>query len=74
MKRLILSLCILLSSCSLYNAYFMAGFDNNEYKLINSIRTQANLGTSKCGSSEFVSTVDSIYYTTVDIRNVKRFL
>jgi hypothetical protein len=74
MKRLILFLCILLSNCSLYNAYFMAEFDNNEYKLINSIRTQANLGTSKCGSSEFVSTVDSIYYTTVEFRNYSQYI
>ena len=47
----------------------MARFDNNEYALINSVRTQANLGAAKCGTPEAKNTVDNIYYKTVELKN-----
>lgn len=74
MKKLILVLCVLLSNCALYDAYFMAPFDNNEYKLINSIRTQANLATAKCGKPEAIEAVDSIYYTALEFRNYSQYI
>ena len=70
MKKLILVLAILsLNGCALYDAYFMAKYDNNEYMLINRIRTQANLGAAKCGKPEVVAEVDSIWRTTVELKN-----
>lgn len=70
MKRLILVLALsLLSSCALVDAYRMARFDNNEYMLINTVRTQANLGARKCGTPEVVAEVDAIWAKTVELRN-----
>lgn len=70
MKKLILALAILsLNGCALYDAYFMAKYDNNEYMLINRIRTQANLGAAKCGKPEVVAEVDSVWRTTVELKN-----
>jgi len=71
MKKFLIMLAIVsnLSGCALYNAYFMARFDNNEYALINKVRTQANLGAAKCGKPEVVEVVDNIYATTVEFRN-----
>ena len=71
MKRLLAILLLVsnLSGCALYNAYFMARFDNNEYALINKIRTEANLGAAKCGKPEVVEVVDRMWYTAVEFRN-----
>jgi hypothetical protein len=70
MKRLILiSLFLLTTSCSIIDAYRMARFDNNEYMLINTVRTQANLGAAKCGTPEVVEVVDNIWFKTIELRN-----
>jgi hypothetical protein len=71
MKKLLAGLLLIssLSGCALYDAYFMARFDNNEYALINRIRTDANLGAAKCGKPEVVAVVDNIYRTTIEFRN-----
>jgi hypothetical protein len=70
MRKILLALAIWsLSGCALYDAYFMARFDNNEYALINKIRTEANLGAAKCGKPEVVAEVDKIWRTAVEFRN-----
>lgn len=70
MKKLVLiALLASLNGCVLLEAYQMAHFDNNEYMLINGIRTQANLGAAKCGSVEVVGAVDSIYFSSVELKN-----
>jgi len=71
MKRLLTAVLLAtsLSGCAIYDAYFMARFDNNEYALINRIRTQANLGAAKCGKPEVVAEVDGIWRTAVEFRN-----
>lgn len=48
LKILLLSSVILLSGCSLLDAYLMAGYDNQEYSLINKIRTKAQLSVENC--------------------------
>lgn len=48
LKILLLSSVILLSGCSLLDAYLMAGYDNQEYSLINKIRTKAQLSLENC--------------------------
>jgi hypothetical protein len=68
-KLLLISLLLMLSSCSIIDAYRMARFDNNEYMLINTVRTQANLGAAKCGTPEVVQVVDNIWFKTVELRN-----
>jgi hypothetical protein len=70
MKKLLVILAVWsLSGCALIDAYMMARFDNNEYMLINRVRTQANLGAAKCGKPEVVEEVDSIWRTTVELKN-----
>ena len=70
MKKLVIALAVWsLSGCALYDAYFMARFDNNEYGLINRIRTEANLGAAKCGKPEVVEEVDHVWRTTVEFKN-----
>ena len=76
MKKLFIALslitltgCATVQSLPVINAYFMAKFDNNEYMLVNSVRTQANLGAAKCGTPEVVATVDNIYFKKIELRN-----
>jgi hypothetical protein len=71
MKKLLVGLLLVssLSGCALFDAYFMARFDNNEYALINKIRTEANLGAAKCGKPEVIAVVDNIYRTSIEFRN-----
>jgi hypothetical protein len=70
MKKLLVILAVWsLSGCALIDAYMMARFDNNEYMLINKIRTEANLGAAKCGKPEVVAEVDGLWRTTVEFRN-----
>jgi len=76
MKKLLIVLAILsLTGCetikqtTLYRAWNMAKFDNNEYSQINSIRTVANLGAAKCGTLEVLPVVDSLYYKSVEFKN-----
>ena len=76
MKKLALVLSlILLTGCatiqesSLYRAWNMPKFDNNEYSQINSIRTVANLGAAKCGTPEVLPVVDSLFYKSVEFKN-----
>jgi hypothetical protein len=76
MKKLTLALAlVLLTGCAtiqqstLYRAWNMPKFDNNEYSQINTIRTVANLGAAKCGTPEVVPVVDSLFYKSVEFKN-----
>ena len=76
MRKLVIALSlVLLTGCAtiqqstLYRAWNMPKFDNNEYSQINSIRTVANLGAAKCGTPEVVPVVDSLYYKSVEFKN-----
>jgi len=50
MRKLLLlvGLMALLPGCTLIDAYFMAGFDPNEYILITQIRTEAEAAKARC--------------------------
>ena len=69
MKRLLLVLPFLLSSCALYDAYFMAKFDVNEYQYIARIRTHAELGAPKCGTPEVIENVKYIHTVAREYKN-----
>ena len=76
MRKLALALSIvLLTGCAtiqqstLYRAWNMPKFDNNEYSQINSIRTNAYLGAAKCGTPEVVAVVDTLYYKSIEFKN-----
>lgn len=65
----VLTGCATIQQSTLYRAWYMAKFDNNEYSQINSIRTISNLGAGKCGTSEVVPVVDTLYYKSVEFKN-----
>jgi hypothetical protein len=74
MRKLSILLAILaLQGCTavgfVYDSVRMARFDNNEYAQINSIRTVANLGAAKCGTTEVVPVVENLYYKSVELKN-----
>jgi hypothetical protein len=50
MKRLALLLVPLLSSCAVYDAVMMTGFDPNEYRIITEIRVDANHYRDACSN------------------------
>ena len=75
MKKLLILLSVfVLSNCAIYDAYVMARFDNNEYKLINDIRTKANLGAAKCGTADAIVAVDDLYRTTIEFKNYAEYI
>lgn len=70
MKTLIaLSIVSLLSGCAIYDAYFMAKFDVNEYQYIARIRTQSQIGVQKCGTPGVVENVNAIYSYSQEYKN-----
>ena len=50
MKRLAFLLVPLLSSCAVYDAITMTGFDPNEYRIITEIRVDASHYKTQCGT------------------------
>lgn len=49
-------LTLALSGCALFDAYFMAGYDNQEYKMINKIRTMAQISAKECDQPIVIQT------------------
>lgn len=68
-KLLLVALLASLNGCVLLEAYQMAHFDNNEYMLINGIHTQAAVAANKCGTFEVTNAVDSIYFSSLELKN-----
>jgi hypothetical protein len=48
MKRLLLLIAVMLSGCTVMDAYLLTHYDPNEYAEINNIRNQANLYKNDC--------------------------
>lgn len=69
MKRLLILLPLLLSGCAVYDAFFMAKFDVNEYQYITRIRTHAQIGAPMCGTPEVVNEVKYIYGVSQEYKN-----
>jgi len=69
MKKLLLLIPFLLPGCALYDAYFMAKFDVNEYQYITRIRTQAELGAEKCGTPDVIEHVKYIRTVAHEFKN-----
>ena len=65
MKRLIALAVFLLNGCAVYDAYFMTGYDPNEYKLITEIRVDASIYKNACNNSAMseVNAVQLAYKT-----------
>jgi len=70
MKKLLLAVVIAtLSGCATIDAYFMARFDNNEYALVNNIRTTADLGLASCGTPDAVTVANQLYAKSTELKN-----
>jgi hypothetical protein len=70
MKRLVVVLALLLNGCALIDYYNMAKWDNNEYMIVNQIRTEAQLGAEHCGNKkEVLPSVNFIYGKSVELKN-----
>jgi len=68
-----IAIALSLTGCStvqgVWDAYFMAKFDSNEYQYITRIRTHAQLGGSKCGTPEVIEHVKYVYVSSNEYRN-----
>ena len=69
MRKLLLLIPFLLPGCAVYDAYFMAKFDVNEYQYITRIRTQAELGVERCGTPDVLDNVKYIRTTAHEFQN-----
>jgi hypothetical protein len=71
MKKLIpLDFVVLLSGCTLFDAYFMAKYDTNEYFIVNDIKTKAQVAEENCGNQLLVvAQVNDLYIKTLEFKN-----
>jgi len=71
MKRILIVLfAFSLSGCVLFDAYFMAKYDTNEYFIVNDIKTKAQVAEENCGNQLLVITqVNDLYIKTLEFKN-----
>ena len=71
MKRILIVLfAFSLSGCALFDAYFMAKYDTNEYFIVNDIKTKAQVAEENCGNHILVVTqVNDLYIKTLEFKN-----
>ena len=71
MKKLIpLTFVVLLSGCTLLDAYFMAKYDTNEYFIVNDIKTKAQVAEENCSNQLLVVTqVNELYIKALEFKN-----
>jgi hypothetical protein len=71
MKKLIpLIFVVLLSGCTVFDAYFMSKYDTNEYFIVNDIKTKAQVAEENCGNHILVITqVNELYIKALEFKN-----
>jgi hypothetical protein len=71
MNKLIpLTFVVLLSGCTLLDAYFMAKYDTTEYALVNDIKTKAQVAEENCSNQLLVTTqVNELYIKSLEFKN-----
>jgi len=71
MKRILIVLfAFSLSGCALFDAYFMAKYDTNEYFIVNDIKTKAQVAKENCGNHILVVTqVNELYIKALEFKN-----
>ena len=80
LKLLILSSTLVtLTGCStltnLYDSYFMAGYDNVEYALVNKVRTFSELAVEDCADTEKTkSNITKIHGYAVELKNFTQYI
>jgi hypothetical protein len=74
-KLAIVTLTLSLSGCALFDAYFMAGYDNQEYVLINKIRTQAQIASKRCDNPQSIKPeVQQMVNTAIEFKNFTQYI
>ena len=74
MKKLLLSVVVLLSGCSAVDAYLMAHYDTNEYALVNDVRAKSFLAQTDCNDRDkIVADVKVIYETSYRLEGFSEF-
>ena len=69
------SILVVLPGCALWDAYFMAGYDNQEYALINTIRTNAELNVGMCENYEASKTTFNYLYSKgLEVKNFTQYI
>jgi hypothetical protein len=69
------SILVVLPGCALIDAYFMAGYDNQEYALINTIRTNAELNVSMCNDHQASKTTFNYLYSKgLEVKNFTQYI
>ena len=76
MKKLLAIIILsMLSGCAAMDAYFMAKFDQNEYQLINDIRSLAQISSEFCSNQQqMIPVVDKIYLKNIEFKNYAEFI
>lgn len=76
LKLLILSsIVVVLPGCALWDAYFMAGYDNVEYALVNKVRTFSELAVEECDNEERTkANVARIHGYAVELKNFTQYI
>jgi hypothetical protein len=76
MKKIALTLLVMaLSGCTVFDAYFMAKYDNQEYYLINSIRTKAQVAQRSCDTPVMLkSEIKEIVNTSLEFKNFTQYI
>lgn len=75
MKKILLIISVgLLSGCStlntLYDSYFLAKYDTNEYALINTVKTKSIIAQADCSDRQkTIDNVNTIYEKSYEFRN-----
>lgn len=66
---------VLLSGCALIDAYFMAGYDNNEYSIITLVRTASDIGLEKCNDRTAAEQLFiHMHYKSLEFKNYTQYI
>jgi hypothetical protein len=69
------SVIVFLPGCAVWDAYFMAGYDNVEYALVNKVRTFTELAIEECGDEEKTkANVAKIHGYAVELKNFTQYI
>ena len=69
------SVVVTLSGCSLIDAYLMANYDNNEYGLVNKVRTISEISVEDCKDYDKTKlNISKIYGYSVELKNFSQHI
>ena len=69
------SIVVFLPGCALWDAYFMAHYDNIEYALTNKVRTLSELAIEDCkDQTKSKDNFDGLYFISVELKNFTQYI